>query len=68
MEVEKRLLSVEEAAVYLGIKSRTIYNRVGPKAKNPFPVRPKRIGKMVRFDLRDLERFVDTLDTQSNGG
>ena len=25
------------------------------------------IGKLVRFDLRDLERYVDSLDTESNG-
>ncbi len=47
----KRLLSVEETASYLGISARTIYNRVAPKSKNPFPVRPKRIGKLVRFDI-----------------
>ena len=61
-EFERRLLTVEEAAAYLGIKPRTIYNQVGPKAKNPFPVRAKRIGKLVRFDIRDLEKYVETLD------
>ncbi len=58
----KRLLSVEEVAVYLGISPRTIYNQVGPKAKTCFPVKPKRVGRLVRFDIRDLEKYVDALD------
>jgi len=59
--LQKRLLSIEEAAEYLGIKPRTIYNAVAPKSKRPFPVKAKRIGKLVKFDLRDLERYIDGL-------
>ena len=66
---EKRLLNVEETAAYLGLAARTIYNQVAPKAKVPFPIKPKRMGKLVkrmgklvRFDIRDLERYVNTLD------
>lgn len=59
---EKRLLSIEETATYLGMSARTIYNAIAPKSKKPFPVKAKRIGKLVRFDIRDLERFVATLD------
>jgi excisionase family DNA binding protein len=58
----KRLLSVHEAAHYLGLSPRTLYNGVAPKSKVPFPVRPKRIGKLVRFDIRDLDRYVDSLN------
>jgi len=57
----KRLLSVQEAARYLGISPRTIYNGVAPKAKRPFPVKPKRVGKLVKFDIRDLDRYVESL-------
>lgn len=57
----KRLLTVEEAGQYLGIAARTIYNQVAPKSKKPFPVKPKRVGKLIRFDLRDLEQYVETL-------
>ncbi|NIO18338.1 helix-turn-helix domain-containing protein [bacterium] len=57
----KRLLSVEEAASYLGISPRTIYNAVSRKSKRPFPVKPKRIGRLVRFDIRDLETYVESL-------
>jgi excisionase family DNA binding protein len=57
----KRLLSVEETATYLGLSPRTIYNAVARKSKRPFPVKPKRIGRLVRFDIRDLEQYVESL-------
>lgn len=57
----KRLLSVEETAEYLGLSVRTLYNRVAPRSKRPFPVKPKRIGKLVKFDVRDLDNYIDTL-------
>lgn len=57
----KRLLSVEETATYLGISPRTIYNRIGRKAKSPFPIKPKRVGRLVKFDLKDIKRFIDSL-------
>jgi len=57
----KRLLTVQEAAAYLGIAAGHLYNLISPNAKKPFPVRPKRIGGAVRFDIRDLEKYVDSL-------
>jgi len=55
----RRLLNVEETAQYLGLAPRTIYNAIAPKSKNPFPVKAKRIGKLVRFDIRDIDAFID---------
>ena len=60
-QLTKRLLSVEEVAVYLGISARTIYNQVAPKSKRPFPIKAKRIGKLVKFDVKDLDNYIDTL-------
>ena len=59
--MDKRLLSVEEAAVYLGISARTIYNQIGKKAKKKFPIKAKRIGKLVKFDIKDLDEYVESL-------
>ena len=59
--VQKKLLSVEEAARYLGLSPRTIYNGVAPKSKKPFPVKVKRVGKLIRFDIKDLEAYVESL-------
>jgi hypothetical protein len=55
------LLSIEQAAGYLGVSP-----KMGPKAPNPFPVRPKRIGRRVQFDVRDLENYVDALPYDGN--
>ena len=64
MQVRPRLLNVEEKAKYLGIAPKTLRNRLGPRAINPFPVEPKRIGKKVLFDVKALDAFVDSLETQ----
>jgi hypothetical protein len=60
-EITPRLLSIEQAARFLGIAPKTLRNRIGPRAEHPFPVRPKKIGKRVLFDRRDLNTYVDNL-------
>ena len=57
----KRLLSPEELAEYWGISVRTIYNRISRKAKHPFPVKPKRIGRLVKFDRLELDRYIESI-------
>jgi len=59
--MERRLLDIKSAAHYLGIAEKSIRNRLGPKAERPFPVRPRRIGKRVLFDRKDLDNFIDSL-------
>lgn len=54
-----KLLNVQETAELLGISDRSIYNRVCPAAKRSFPIKPVRVGKLIRFDLRDIERFIE---------
>ena len=56
-----RLLGVADAARYLGISAKTIRNRLGPRAKVPFPVKPNRIGRKVLFEREDLDAFADGL-------
>jgi predicted DNA-binding transcriptional regulator AlpA len=58
---QKRLLTVPEAANFLSISPQHIYNGISRNAKKPFPVKPKRIGGAVRFDIKDLEAFVESL-------
>lgn len=60
---ERRLLSVELAAKFLGLSPKTIRNGLGKKAPHPFPVKPKKIGKRVLFDIKDLNAYVDSLPT-----
>jgi excisionase family DNA binding protein len=54
--MQKRFLSVAETAHYLGLSKRTIYNQL---SAGTFPVRPRRYGRKVLFDLKDLERYAD---------
>ena len=61
--IRKRLLSVEEAAVYLGISPRSIYNQIHRNAKKKFPVRHFRHGKLVKFDIFDMEEYVEKMKT-----
>ena len=58
-QCKPRMLSVPESANYLGIAEKTIRNRLGLKAKNPFPVKPKHIGGRVLFDIKDLDKYID---------
>ncbi len=62
-EITPRMLSVDDAARYIGIAAKTIRNRIGPKATIPFPVKPKHIGGRVLFDVRELDAFLDILPT-----
>jgi hypothetical protein len=55
------MLSVKEAAVYIGLSPRTLYNGIAPKSKTPFPIKPKKYRSKLLFDIRDLDRFCDSL-------
>jgi len=57
----KRLLSVEEAARYLNLSKWTVYNRISRNTKRPFPFKIRRLGRLPKFDILDLERYVDSL-------
>jgi predicted DNA-binding transcriptional regulator AlpA len=57
----KRLLTVKETAQYLGISTQTLYSRTGRRSKNPFPVKPKRGGRKVRFDVEELNRYIESI-------
>ncbi len=59
--MDKRLLSVEEAARYLGLKPRTLYNQTARRAQKRFPIRPVRFGSRVLFDRKDLDQYIDSL-------
>ncbi len=59
----KRLFTTREAASYLGLAPRTLYNGSGRKAAKPFPVKPRRFGKRLLWDRKDLDAFADGLKT-----
>jgi excisionase family DNA binding protein len=56
---QRRLLTVKEAGDYLGISARTIYNTL-----KDFPVKPLRLGRAIRFDIRDLDSYSEGLKNE----
>ncbi len=59
--IQRRLLSLEETAQFLGVSVRTLYNRCGKKSRNPLPFRVKRIGKLVRVDIVELLKYLESI-------
>lgn len=61
----RRLLTEAQAAEVLGLSIWTLragrYNRDGNRARLPEPVR---IGRAVRYDLQDIERFISDLKAE----
>ena len=51
---EKQLLTVKDLAHRWSISPRSIYNEL---SKKTFPLKPKKIGRLVRFRLTDIERW-----------
>jgi hypothetical protein len=56
-----RLMDLPTAAAYIGMAEKTLRNRISRKAGDPFEVKPKRRGRKVLFDRRDLDRYADSL-------
>ena len=51
------LMTVQEAAHFLNVTVSWIYEHVRPEADDRLPV--LKLGKYLRFDLRDLREYVD---------
>ena len=51
------LLTVEEAAQFLKVSVSWIYEHVRPGTEDRLPV--VKIGKYLRFDMRDLRAYID---------
>ena len=58
--MRKRLLNVAELSEYLGLSPQTIYNQL---SAGTFPIKTKRLGRLLKFDIRDVDRYLDQLPT-----
>jgi hypothetical protein len=58
--IRPRLVSVADAATYLGLAPKTLRNRLSDK-ENPFPVRPRYYGGKPLFEVKELDDFIDSL-------
>ena len=61
--VRPRAVSLVDAAVYIGISPKTLRNRTGPRAPNPFPVKPRYYGGKPLFLVEELDQFLEGLPT-----
>lgn len=59
--LSKRLLTVKELSAILKISPRTIYNGIHRRATNRFPIKAKRVGKLIRFDRKDVDEYIQSL-------
>jgi len=55
-----RLVSIADAALYLGLAPKTLRNRLSDK-DNPFPVKPRYYGGKPLFEVNELDAFIDSL-------
>jgi len=57
LEPGKRFLTKKELAKYLGMGVGTISNKL---SNGTFPIRAKRVGRSVRFDMREVLEYLET--------
>jgi len=55
---DKRLISVQELAHYLGMSHWTVRAKV---RNDEFPFKPRRLGRFLRFDIQEVEHYINTL-------
>jgi len=56
--IERRLLGIQELGQYIGIRPQTIRNRL---CNRNFPIPAKRVCGRVKFDRRDVEKYLASL-------
>jgi len=52
------MMDIRELAVYIGIKPQTIRNQI---SLGKFQIPTKKIGRLLKWDRRDVDRFLDRL-------
>ncbi len=58
--MQKRLLKAKEAAAYIGVGLTTFYDLVKKQAFQKIEIG----AKMVRYDIKDLDAYADSLKSQ----
>lgn len=56
--VMKRMLDIKEVAIVIGLRPQTIRNQLNC---GTFPIKTKKIGRKLLWDIRDIDRFLDGL-------
>lgn len=58
---ERRLIDVDELSKIIGLTPKTIYKKAAPKAKEPLGIKAKRVGRCLRFDSVEVQKYLDSL-------
>jgi len=58
--IRPRLVSIADAAQYLGLAPKTLRNRLSDK-ESQFPVKPRYYGGKPLFEIAELDAFIDSL-------
>lgn len=56
--MEKRLMGVQELAEYIGLKPRTIRNKLNC---GTFPIPTKKIGRLLKWERTAVDAYLDKL-------
>jgi predicted DNA-binding transcriptional regulator AlpA len=54
----RKLLSVAELSDFIGLRPQTIYNKM---SQGLFPIKHKKIGRLVKFDIKDINKYLSSL-------
>jgi excisionase family DNA binding protein len=54
----KKLLSIRELAEYLGMSPMTIRAKI---KKDEFPFKAKRLGRLLKFDIQEVDDYINNL-------
>jgi len=55
---ERRMMGIEELSYYIGLKVQTIRNML---SAGTFPIPTKKIGRLLKWDRKDVDRYLDRL-------
>lgn len=56
--MERRMIGIDELAEYIGIRPQTIRNKIN---LGTFPIPTRKIGRLLKWDRRDVDRYLDRL-------
>ena len=55
---DKRLMSVQELAQYLGMSHWTVRAKI---RNDEFPFKARRLGRFLKFDIQEVDRYINSL-------
>jgi predicted DNA-binding transcriptional regulator AlpA len=56
--MEKRMMDIRELGAYIGLKPQTIRNQI---SLGRFLIPTKKIGRLLKWDRRDVDQYLDRL-------